>query len=57
MMVELRPGGQTPVIRRPARRFSQAMISSLINQGKRRFLIYEGALNTMSLANLNRRCA
>src|SRR3982750_586297 len=36
------PRGQTPVIRRPGRRFSQSMISSLTNQGKLRFMIYEG---------------
>src|SRR5215217_555041 len=40
------PRGQTPILRRPARRFSQSMISSLTNQGKLRFMIYEGALNT-----------
>src|ERR687890_647187 len=38
------PRGQTPVIRRPAKRFSQSMISSLTNQGKLHFMIYEGAL-------------
>lgn len=40
------PKGQTPVIRRPARRFSQSMISCLTNRGALRFMIYEGALNT-----------
>jgi DDE superfamily endonuclease len=45
------PRGQTPVIRRPARRVSQAMISSLTNQGKLRFMIYEGALNTTIFLN------
>lgn len=39
------PKGQTPVIRRPAARFSQSMISSLTNQGKLRFMVYDGALN------------
>jgi transposase len=39
------PKGKTPVIRRPARRFSYSMISSLTNQGKLRFMVYEGALN------------
>src|ERR687886_799629 len=38
------PRGHTPVIRRPGKRFSQSMISSLTNQGKLRFMIYEGAL-------------
>jgi transposase len=45
------PRGQTPVIRRPAKRFSQSMISSLTNQGKLRFMIYEGALNTTIFLN------
>jgi transposase len=39
------PKGETPVIPRPAARFSQSMISSLTNQGKLRFMVYEGALN------------
>src|SRR5689334_7969386 len=49
------PKGHTPVIRRPARRFSQSMISSLTNQGKLRFMIYEGALNTAIFLNFLRR--
>jgi DDE superfamily endonuclease len=49
------PRGQTPIIRRPARRFSQSMISSLTNQGKLRFMIYEGALNTAIVLNFRRR--
>ena len=49
------PRGHTPVIRRPARRFSQSMISSLTNQGKLRFMIYEGALNTTIFLNFLRR--
>jgi transposase len=39
------PKGETPVIRQPAARFSQSMISSLTNQGKLRFMVYDGALN------------
>ena len=39
------PKGVTPVIPRPAARFSQSMISSLTNQGKLRFMVYDGALN------------
>jgi len=39
------PRGQTPVIKRPAARFSQSMISSVTNQGKLRFMVYDGALN------------
>jgi transposase len=38
------PRGHTPVIRRPGKRFSYSMISSLTNQGKLRFMIYEGAI-------------
>src|SRR3954452_22046083 len=49
------PRGQTPVIRRPAKRFSQSMISSLTNRGKLRFMIYEGALNTTIFLNFLRR--
>src|SRR3954466_14944334 len=49
------PRGQTPVIRRPGRRFSQSMISSLTNRGKLRFMIYEGALNTTIFLNFLRR--
>ena len=49
------PKGHTPVIRGPARRFSQSMISSLTNQGKLRFMIYEGALNTAIFLNFLRR--
>jgi hypothetical protein len=49
------PRGQTPIIRRPAKRFSQSMISSLTNQGKLRFMIYEGALNTAIFLNFLRR--
>jgi hypothetical protein len=48
-------GGHTPILRRPARRFSQSMISSLTNQGKLRFMIYEGALNTTIFLNFLRR--
>ncbi len=39
------PKGETPVIPRPAARFSQSMISSLTNQGKLRFMVYDGALS------------
>jgi transposase len=49
------PRGHTPIIRRPARRFSQSMISSLTNQGKLRFMIYEGALNTTIFLDFLRR--
>jgi DDE superfamily endonuclease/winged helix-turn-helix protein len=49
------PRGQTPIIRRPAKRFSQSMVSSLTNRGKLRFMIYEGALNTAIFLNFLRR--
>src|SRR5919107_2353419 len=49
------PRGQTPVIQRPGRRFSQSMISSLTNQGKLRFMIYEGALKSPIFLNFLRR--
>jgi transposase len=39
------PKGETPDIPRPAARFSQSMISSLSNQGKLRFMVYDGTLN------------
>jgi transposase len=39
------PIGETPVIPRPAQRFSQSMISSVTNRGELRFMIYDGALN------------
>src|SRR3954466_4248597 len=49
------PRGQTPIIRRPAKRFSQSMISSLTNRGKLRFMIYESALKAPIFLNFLRR--
>jgi transposase len=49
------PRGHTPVIRRPGTRFSQSMISSLTNQGKLRFMIYEGALKAPIFLNFLQR--
>ena len=49
------PRGRTPVIARPAARFSQSMISSVTNQGKLRFMVYEGALNTAIFLRFLRR--
>jgi transposase len=49
------PRGHTPVIRRPAKRFSHSMISSLTNQGKLRFMIYEGALKAPIFLDFLRR--
>jgi len=39
------PAARTPVISRPARRFTYSMISTVTNLGTLRFMIYEGALN------------
>jgi transposase len=39
------PKGRTPVIRRPAKRHTLSMISSVTNRGRLRFMLYEGALN------------
>jgi transposase len=49
------PRGETPVIPRPAARFTQSMISSVTNQGKLRFMIYDGALNTAIFLTFLRR--
>lgn len=38
------PKGQTPVVYCPGKRFSASMISAINNQGKVRFMVYEGAL-------------
>jgi transposase len=47
--------GQTPVIRRPAKRFSCSMISALTNRGTLRFMIYDGALNVALFLTFLRR--
>jgi transposase len=39
------PQGKTPVIGRPATRFTCSMISTLTNRGTLRFMIFDGALN------------
>jgi transposase len=39
------PRGQTPVVRRSAKRVSQSMISAVSNRGLMRFMLYDGALN------------
>src|SRR4051812_46685348 len=49
------PRGHTPVIRRPGKRFSQSMISSLTNRGKLRFMVYEGALKAPIFLNFLQR--
>ena len=49
------PQGETPVIPRPAARFTQSMISSVTNLGTLRFMIYDGALNTTIFLEFLRR--
>ena len=49
------PEGETPVIPRPAARFTQSMISSVTNRGALRFMIYDGALNTAIFLTFLRR--
>jgi transposase len=39
------PKGQTPIVRRTAKRISQSMISAVSNRGLMRFMLYQGALN------------
>src|SRR3712207_1451249 len=39
------PKGQTPVVRRSAKRVTQSMISAVSNRGLMRFMLYQGALN------------
>jgi transposase len=40
------PKGQTPVLRRPAKRHTLSMISAVTNRGTLRFMLYDGALDT-----------
>ncbi len=49
------PAGETPVIPRPAKRFTQSMISSLTNRGTLRFMVYDGALNAALFIKFLRR--
>jgi transposase len=49
------PEGETPVIPRPAARFTHSMISSVTNRGTLRFMIYDGALNTATFLTFLRR--
>ncbi|KKL21878.1 hypothetical protein LCGC14_2441050 [marine sediment metagenome] len=39
------PKGKTPVVRLPGRRRSTSLISSITNQGKVRFMLYDGGMN------------
>jgi transposase len=49
------PKSQTPIILRPAKRFTCSVISSLTNRGTLRFMIYDGALNAALFLNFLRR--
>ena len=49
------PRGETPVLRRPAARVSQSMISSLTNRGTLRFMVYDGALTAATFVAFLRR--
>jgi transposase len=49
------PRGQTPVVRRSAKRITRSMIAAVSNRGLMRFMLYEGALNAdLFLAFLRR---
>jgi transposase len=49
------PKGQTPVIRLSAKRVSSNMISSITNQGKVRFMVYQNAMNAQTLIKFMKR--
>ena len=49
------PKGKTPVIARPAARFSCSMVSTLTNRGALRFMVYEGALTAVIFLSFLRR--
>ena len=49
------PKGQTPVVYGPGKRFSASMISAINNQGKMRFMVYEGALRMDTFLKFLRR--
>jgi transposase len=49
------PRGKTPIILRPATRFTCSMISTVTNRGVLRFMIYEGALNAVIFRDFLRR--
>jgi transposase len=49
------PRGETPVLPRPAARFSKPMISSLTNRGTLRFMVYDGALTAATFLVFLRR--
>jgi len=43
------PAGKTPAVRLPAKRERVSMISTVTNQGKVRFMLYENAMNAKTL--------
>ena len=49
------PKGQTPVVYGPGKRFSASIISAINNQGKMRFMVYEGALRVDTFLKFLRR--
>ncbi len=49
------PKGQTPFVYCPGKRFSANMISAINNQGKMRFMVYEGALRVNTFLKFLRR--
>src|SRR4030042_1034535 len=49
------PKGRTPVVYGPGKRFSTSMISAINNQGKMRFMVYEGALRVETFLKFLRR--
>jgi len=49
------PKGRTPVVYGPSKRFSASMISAINNQGKMRFMVYEGALRVDKFLKFLRR--
>ena len=49
------PKGRTPAINIPARRTSVNMISSVNNQGKLRFMLFNGAMNAQKLIKFMKR--
>jgi transposase len=49
------PKGQTPVVRRSAKRVTRSMISAVSNRGLMRFMLHEGALNADGFISFLRR--
>ena len=49
------PAGKTPAVRMPAKRERISMISTVTNQGKVRFMLYEKAMNAKTLIKFMRR--